>query len=65
MNYKKSVRVAIAMKGETLKHFANHCDISLVALHKRFHRSEPYLSWIQQVADYAGEDLHVVIKWGE
>ena len=64
MNYKKSVKVAVAIKGEKVEDYCKFCGVSTQAMYKRFHRKNPMWSWVKSVADYAGVTVEEVEKWG-
>jgi hypothetical protein len=64
MNYKKAVRVATAMKGDSIQEYSDLCGISIQAMYKRFKKREPLWSWIQHIADYADVPVEEVVKWG-
>lgn len=65
MNYKKAVRVATAMQGDSIQDYSDKCGISIQAMYKRFRRQEPLHSWVTHLAEYAGVSLNEIQKWGE
>ena len=64
MNYKKAVKVATAIKGDSLQEYCDHIGISIQAMYKRFKKKEPLWSWVQNLSDYAGVPIEEVNKWG-